>query len=362
MVSKLRQDRSELSLLDDVRKYLAYVFDRRSFAPSFAEQPLSERVLEAAAAIRGRERAPALIIHGVMPRAGTVYAGELLRLHPDLVAYPGRIWEAPLLQLAGDVDDLQEKFLWAHRHNIGKLGQRDFLPLLGAAFLAYLGNSVPEDKRILLKVPGVHHLSDFTTMFPHEHLLVLMRDGRDVVHSTLKTWPQLMFWMACRRWKRSARMVLACDERWGRSESTHPRPFRAGQTVQRRREWFDAVRHRQTARGRFPAASLQGAAHGYWLGRFEHAVEDPAGFVRAACAHFGLDEERYPFERIGEVAVRGSSSLQEQGDVDWQPREKPEGFDPTGHWRDWSRLRTWTFKRIAGQELIALGYCEDLEW
>jgi protein-tyrosine sulfotransferase len=163
-----------------------------------------------------------------------------------------------------------------------------------------------------------------------------MRDGRDVVHSTLKTWPQLMFWMACRRWKRSARMVLACDERWGR---------------QRRRERFDAVRHRQTALG-----------HGYWLGRFEHAVEDPAAFVRAACAHFGLDEERYPFERIGEVAVRGSSSLQEQGDVDWQPREKPEGFDPTGHWRDWSRLRTWTFKRIAGQELIALGYCEDLDW
>jgi protein-tyrosine sulfotransferase len=320
MSLNLREDRSELSLLDDVRKYLAYVFDRRSFAPSFADQSLSERALEAAAAIRGRERGPALIIHGVMPRAGTVYAGELLRLHPDLVAYPGRIWEAPLLQLAGDVDDLQEKFLWAHRHNIGKLGQRDFLPLLGAAFLAYLGNSVPEDKRILLKVPGVHHLSDFTTMFPHEHLLVLMRDGRDVVHSTLKTWPQLMFWMACRRWKRSARMVLACDERYRKRDS------------------------------------------GYWLGRFEHAVEDPAGFVRAACAHFGLDEERYPFERIGEVAVRGSSSLQEQGDVDWQPREKPEGFDPTGHWRDWSRLRTWTFKRIAGQELIALGYCEDLDW
>jgi hypothetical protein len=45
-------------------------------------------------------------------------------------------------------------------------------------------------------------------MFPEEHLLVLTRDGRDVVHSTVKTWPQILFPFACRRYRRSAEMDL----------------------------------------------------------------------------------------------------------------------------------------------------------
>jgi hypothetical protein len=167
----MREGRFQLSLWDDVRKYLSYVFDRRSFAPSFDQWPLSHRALQAAQAIRGRDRPPTIIVHGIMPRAGTVHAGELLRLHPDVVAYPGEIWEAPLLQLTGDVQDLQETFLWAHRHNVGKLGDGDFLAMFGSAFLAYLSGSVPAGKRVLLKVPGVHYLSQFFTMFPFEHLL-----------------------------------------------------------------------------------------------------------------------------------------------------------------------------------------------
>jgi hypothetical protein len=149
---------------------------------------------------------------------------------------------------------------------------------------------------------------------------VLTRDGRDVVHSTVKTWPQLMFWMACQRWRRSARMVLACHRRYAE-------------------------------RG-----------EGYWLARFEDAVSDPESFVREACRHFNLDEEKYPFDEMSDLPVRGSATLKEPGDVDWHPVEKPRDFDPVGHWRDWSWWRKWRFKRIAGRELIQLGYAKDMNW
>ena len=39
-------------------------------------------------------------------------------------------------------------------------------------------------------------IQQFYDVFPHEQLLVLVRDGRDLLQSTLKTWPQLRF----RRW------------------------------------------------------------------------------------------------------------------------------------------------------------------
>jgi hypothetical protein len=223
---------------------------------------------------------------------------------------------------------MQRDFLRTYEQNVGRIGAHDFLPLFGAAFIAYLHAFAPEGKRILLKVPGVHHLDRFFAAFPHEQLLVLVRDGRDVVHSTRKTWPQITFGMACRRWKRSAGMVLACHEHY---EGGHRRE----QTV------------------------LGGQ---YWLARFEDAVRDPAAFVRQACQRFGLEKGAYPFEGIGRLPVRGSTSLGKQGQVDWTPVDKPGGFSPIGHWRDWSWFQKATFKRIAGRELIALGYCEDLDW
>jgi protein-tyrosine sulfotransferase len=316
----LRSGRSHAGFLDDVRKYVDYVFDARSFAPAFDAGAVSDGALRAAETIRGSEHQPAIIIHGIMPRSGTVYVGELLRLHPDLYAYPNHVWEMPLLQLADDVRALQAKFLWAYRHNAGKLGDGDFLPLVGSAFLAYLSTFTPERKRMLLKVPGVHRLDDFYTMFPREHLLVLVRDGRDVVHSTLKTWPQLRFSFVCRRWRRSAEMVLACHQRYSQ-------------------------------RG-----------DGYWLARFEDAVRDPAAFVREACRRFGLDEGSYSFEEIRTIPVRGSSSNHEKGKVVWNPVDKPQGFKPVGRWQAWPTRKKRTFKRIAGQALMKLGYCEDLNW
>ena len=115
------------------------------------------------------------------------------------------------------------------------------LPAFGAALIAYLHQATPRGRRILLKVPGVPYLDYFYHIFPHEHVPMLTRDGRDVVQSTLKAWPPLRFSMVCARERRSAQMVMACHQRY-----------------------------RQ--RGRILAGLL-----------YEDALRDPESFVRAAC-------------------------------------------------------------------------------
>lgn len=309
-----------MNLIDNAQKYVNYVFDTHSFRPAAECAQASESALAAAQQIRGVGRPPALIVHGLMPRTGTVYMGELLGLHPDLYAYPNRIWEAPFLQLTPDVEELQAKFLRAYRHNVGKLANGDFLAVFGAAMIGYLYSFVPEGRRMLLKVPGVQYLDHFYTMFPHEHLLLLARDGRDVVESTLKTWPQLQFSVVARRWMRSARMALHCHTRYAaRSE-------------------------------------------GYWFGRFEDAIRDPAAFVVEVCRHLDLDANRYPFDQIETISIRGSSALKSDGKVVWDPVARPQSFNPTERWRSWTSGRKRSFKRIAGQALLDLGYGEDLNW
>ncbi|MGH2535869.1 MAG: sulfotransferase [Candidatus Promineifilaceae bacterium] len=307
--------------LYDARKYIGYFFDGRGFEPEPCPGTASPEAIQAAGQARGADRGPAIFIHGVMPRSGTVYVAELLRRHPGLYANPHQLWEFPGLLLAADIPRLQDKFLLSYKPNVGKLQEGDFLTLFGAGMMAYLHQPAPAGTRLLVKLASVQYLNHFSVMFPHEQLLILMRDGRDLVHSTLRTWPGLNFVQVTLRWDRSARAALKV------------------------------------------AQALDGrAGPGHWLARFEDALADPAGFVRAACHHFGLDEGCYPFEEIDNIRVIGSSKLGQKAKFAWRHLKKPEEFRPTRYWEDWSSRRKLLFKFFAGQSLIDLGYCQDLRW
>jgi protein-tyrosine sulfotransferase len=309
-----------MSLRRDISKYLAYTFDAQGFDPDQTVALPSLSALETAQRARGPGYGPVLFIHGIMPRSGTVYVGELLRLCPDLRAYPYEMWELPFLQQTNRILGLQRQFFAGYDHNAGKIGDHDFLTLFGASLIAYLHTATEREKRALVKVPNAEYLMHFDTMFPYEHLLLLLRDGRDVVDSTLRTWPQLRFWMVCLRWRRAANLVLAF--------------------------------HRQR----------QERKQGYWLARFEDAIADPARFVRTACQRFALDPDRFPFAAVGNVPLIGSSATAAGATVSWEHSARPADFTPVGRWQRWNVSRKWLFKRIAGQALIDLGYARDLDW
>ena len=306
---------------NDLRKYFNYFFETKGFTANSAMAEIRPQAIQSAKIIRGEVRGPAVIIHGIMPRAGTVYVGELLRRHPDLYAYPYQLWEMPALQLTGDVIRLQKKFRLAYKMGMDKLGAHDFLPLFGAALMAHMHSVVPPSQRVLTKAPSVQYLDYFTTMFPHEHLLILVRDGRDLVHSTLRTWKKLNFLQVCLRWNRSARIIL------------------------------DTV-----------AALSASESNGFCLVRYEDALANPAAFIRTICDRFGLDGDRYPYEQLDEIRVIGSSKLENQGEVTWQHLPRPANFKPTGYWREWSSLRKLIFKAAAGKSLVDLGYAQNPDW
>jgi hypothetical protein len=130
------------------------------------EKMISSQVLEVAAAIRGQNRPPAIFLHGVMPRSGTVYFGEVLRLHPDIFGYPNKIWELPFMTHAGDLINYQEKFFQTYQQNREQIGENDLLCLFGAGVMNYLHSFVPEEKTLLMKVPWMQFLNYFFT-FSH---------------------------------------------------------------------------------------------------------------------------------------------------------------------------------------------------
>ena len=287
--------------------------------PDFIIPDPNLQAIETAKQIRGLERGPAVMIHGVSSRSGTVYTGELIGLHPDLFSYPNEMWETPFLELTGDILKLNQKFLKAYRKNAGKLGDSDFLPLFGSSFLAYLQRFAPLDKRVLLKRPKMDYLPHFFKMFPFENLLLLIRDGRDVVDSTVRSWAKTNFPKACTRWNNGARMILS----------------------------FYRENHNKD---------------GIYYTKYEELFQNPEKFVRDACRCFNLDEHKYPFDKINSIPLKGSSFNKKNGKVSWEATDKGKNFKPIGRWKNWSSKEKEIFKSIAGQSLLEAGYCDDLNW
>jgi hypothetical protein len=224
--------------------------------------------------------------------------------------------------------------------NAARLDQGRFLEQLGDAWLSYLGGFVPPGRRVLLKDPSVCHLETFFSFFPREHLLVITRDGRDLVSSALnasfmvsepfsiwrrRTWHKLIhpdFLRVTRRYAAAARTIADFE----RSEA--------------------AARH----------------AAQYLRISYEALYGDPEGEIRKVLAWAGLDADRYDWDALTALPVRGSSFLRDaSGQIDFgrgQPRTGD--FRPLGRWKQWSPSQRRIFDREAGEATRSIGY--DYRW
>lgn len=281
-----------------------------------------ERLAAIATAIRGADPPPAIFVHGVLPRSGTNFLADALALHPDVHAHPGRLWEFPLLYVAPGAEALQQEFLLMFKRNREVMGRYDLLTYLASGWLAALQQEAP-DRRLLLKSPHVQNLNLFRHVFPHDILLLCLRDGRDVIQSSLRTF------------------------RRGR---LHRKGF-----AELAREW----RYGTEAILTFEPGGENAYANARVV-RYEALVRDPQATVRALLEHARLDPETYDFDALARLPVRGSSSLQGDGDERWNPHVKPEGFQPIGRWHDaWSRRQKNRFQAIAGATAVRAGYAAD---
>ena len=295
--------------------------ERLARRSDFAQVPESSpTALNISRNLRGEDRPPAILLHGVMPRSGTVFVGELIRLHPRIHAYANDLWELPFLELSGEMHVLQRHFFDRFRYNADKMSELDLLTLFGGALMGYLHSFVPPGKRLMMKVPEAKGLAYFSRVFPHETALLLMRDGRDVVSSSLKTWPRKRFSHVASEWDRNARLMLE----------------------------YEAAHHND---------SLKPVTLGIF--RYEDILAEPDAFIRDLCKRSDLPVDEYPFHAIDSIPSRGSSSTRKRGQVTWQPRDKKPDYSPTGHWRSWTRRDLNRFYKIAGETLNAAGYYRD---
>lgn len=274
--------------------------------------------LQSAKTIRGHDKPASLMIYGVTPRAGTNYIGRLIASHPSICAYPNDIYEIPFLCMSNKLTAFQDAFFGDYYRNIEQMNKNDFLPLFGASFISHLYSFVPKNKILLTKEPDVRYLRYFPIMFPHENLLLVLRDGRDVVHSTITSWPNMDFKEVCKRWNDSAMLIQAFQKKYGER---------------------------------------------CLVIKYESMLDDPKKLLTEVLKHYHLDPESYPFDSITDTPIIGSSTASNKdGEVSWKPIKADKEFKPTNKWLTWTPSQKKIFKKIAGEGLLACHYCDNLDW
>jgi hypothetical protein len=259
-----------------------------------------------------------IMLLSTCPRSGSNYLENLLSLHPQCrkSKVPEDFFLAnseTLLNFCRSVAESWDVW-WLQR-----LGGPSRLAMhIGTALLRFADPGPEEggpigDFRLMLRSPTTEGITTATTLFPNARVLVLVRDGPATVESGRRSfgWPYEEAMLA---WRQSVRRVLSF------------------------------------------VASADGPR--CQLIRFEDLTADPAREIARVIAFLGLDQALYPFNRVDEIPVFGSSSFgRTDGErVHWRPVPKDPSFDPLGRAQSWPAHRLARFAWLAGTEQRKLGY------
>jgi hypothetical protein len=263
------------------------------------------------------DRERVIFIRGVMVRSGTNFLRDLLLLHPDCDRARPPVWEDFALHHAS----LLRKYAWATAAHWSPSWPLDrdqtvqaMIQTLGDGLLSFLvGEAVTE--KVAAKTPSTVGLENAIDLFPQAPLLLLVRDGRSVVESAVRSFGWT-FERATQHWTAGAKAVVDFDER-----------------------------HHDDRGAR------------YRVVRYESLLDDMVAQLTSLLEFCGLDPSQFDFDAAVALPVRGSSTFGSlPGCPHWAPVEKDPSFDPRARWQGWSTDQHERFDWVAGSTMAALGY------
>ena len=265
---------------------------------------------------------PPIFILGVMHRSGTNFLRNLICLHPDCTASDiihedfFTVYSDMIVKYAASVSKKWNP-KWLSEKNIDPVDS--LCKHIGYGLISFLNTTFTEteisQKRLVTKTPNIRNIKYFFKLFPNAHLLIIVRDGRGVVESGVRSF-DWNYEQAMRRWARAVNEISKFEK------------------------------------------DFQIAEVKYKVVKFEDLITNSQGQLKNIFSFLGVDTDKYDFNAVESLPVRGSSELrkQQEDDIHWKPVEKTSDFDPTMRWSNWGPQLHDRFNWIAGKQMAQFGY------
>lgn len=266
-----------------------------------------------------------VFLHGISVRSGTNLSARIFLRHPDVEVVPENqtLREFPLLHELKKFQGAFEGFAKSYKKRMGKDDQyewKKYMPYLGESFKNYLLDNLVSDREkqvLFLKVPSVINIESFFDVFPDSKLILLLRNGRDLVSSGEKGYLA----------QRGSQSIFEKLKR--RLAYFLGRPFRgAVKSYQKNLELILS----------FLESNVN--SENIYVIHFEDLASENYQVLQDMFSFCGLDPSKGDFSNI---EVVGSSFVGEfepnQKKIKWQPVPKTESFNPIGRSKDWPKWK-----------------------
>jgi hypothetical protein len=134
--------------------------------------------------------------------------------------------------------------------------------------------------------------------------------------------------------------------------------------VRHSRDWAKAAARLRMFETRMTSSPHAGQ---YRVIRYEDVVDKPRQMAAQIFMFMDLPVTDEVLRDVEKAEVVGSSfygpSQQEDAEKpNWSPTPRTEAFRPVNRWREWNLFERIVFDRLAGDELVELGYEPDHRW
>ena len=258
-----------------------------------------------------------ILLLGITQRSGTNYCHKVLTCHPDCSGTQFELWEDFLIheshRLLSYVSAASQH--WNAKWHAESLLHTSLLEALGAGLTTFLRQGC-HSRYLIAKTPSLRGIEHIPLLLPGSRLLIVVRDGRDVVTSGMRSfgWD---FQRAVDFWTNGAREIM-------RFRDNHP-------------------------------------GFGFLLVRYEDLVTRLPEVVGQLCHYLDVAPSLFDVEAALRLPVLGScDDIDANGRVHWRRVERTDDFQPVGRWRsNFTEAEHAEFWDRAHGEMAALGYQRD---
>ena len=261
-----------------------------------------------------------IFILGITGRSGTNYLSSILKNHPDcnsakLGAEDFLIYG---LDVANEyVNKVSGKWNNKWKKNANKYGiefKKDFKHEIGNGIINFTKNQTHHSVQIL-KTPSTININYFFDFFPKSKLIILLRDGKSVVESGVKS----NFWNYQRGfliWNNSAERILNFQKK------------------------------------------NKAQANQFLIVKYENLIISFENEVKRILNFCDLDITKYNFSAENNITLFGTSTknINNEDDFKWEKKEKPKNFNPLSRANNWKKIKHIRFNYTCGKNAKKLGY------
>lgn len=269
-----------------------------------------------------RDKENVCFLLGILPRTGTNYVANLIECHQQAMAI-GPLWEDFFVSNSEHLTKFADRSLrfWNKRWDEqGRLlNKRSLLNAIGRGLLSFINEQrvepIHQDKLIIAKTPTVRNLANFFELFPNNKLIIVVRDGRNIIASGERSF-RWDFDKAARDWSYNVHEVM-------RFIDNNP----------------DHINN-------------------ILLLKYEDVYNDTPLTIRKILSFLALDVAEFDWDAAASLGISGSSETVDKfGEVSWQQKvAKTDNFKPLERYKSWPQSRQLRYSWLAGDAAQKIGY------